>query len=261
MSTQTVARQPFDIPPVAEIVDSEAVDVSIALRKFDERSANSTHIHLPAHTAKAMEDWMQPAPLSSSLGRKGGALAIVALVHVVAVAVFAQMAPPTQERSTQPLQVVSIAAPLAEEDTPPPPPPQRLPEIALPVEPLIDIAITEPTNAITVAMRPVESTAPSRTSSVTAPKMVSSVDYIREPVAKYPAAARALKQRGVVTLRALIDQTGHAREVNVHQSSGFRLLDDTARQAVLKALFKPYTENGLSIPVYVLIPIEFGTAS
>jgi periplasmic protein TonB len=261
MSSQIVARHSLDIPPVANFVDSIAASTSAALRKFDERSANSTHIDLPSQTVEALEHWMHPPAQSSSLSRKGGALAIVALVHVVAVVVLAQMSPPTHETASQPLQVVSIAAPQIEEDAPPPPPQPRLPEIALPVEPMIDIATPEPTNAITVAMRPTESTpAPTRTGATSEPKMVSTVEYIREPIAKYPPAARALKQRGIVMLRALIDHTGHAREVDVHRSSGYRLLDDTARQAVLKALFKPYSENGHSIPVYVLIPIEFGAA-
>jgi protein TonB len=78
-------------------------------------------------------------------------------------------------------------------------------------------------------------------------------------LAKYPSAARALKQRGIVTLRALIDVGGHAAEVNVYRSSGYKLLDDAARDAALNAQYKPYTENGRAVPVYVLIPIEFGS--
>jgi protein TonB len=58
----------------------------------------------------------------------------------------------------------------------------------------------------------------------------------------------------------LVDADGHAREVSLQRTSGYRTLDDAARTAVLNALFKPYTENGQSLPVYVLVPIEFGAA-
>ena len=146
----------------------------------------------------------------------------------------------------------------------PPPPIQlpRLPTFDLPVEPvIIDIAAEPDTTAITVAARPSEPVASAATPAVGTPKTVSSVEYIREPVVKYPQAARVLKQRGVVTLRALIDIEGLAREVDVQTSSGFRVLDDAARTAVLNALFKPYIESGHALPVYVFIPIEFGLAS
>jgi protein TonB len=137
-----------------------------------------------------------------------------------------------------------------------------MPEFELPAVPEIEIEVAvADSNAITVAAMPVASAAASPTiASVTTPKLVSEVEYVREPVAKYPAAARTMKQSGVVTLRVLIDASGRAREVNVHRSSGYKLLDDAARKAVLSALFKPYTENGSAQPVYVLIPIEFGTA-
>lgn len=260
MSSRPAVLRPLTTPPIADVVDSIAESASAKLRAFDEHSANSTHIDLPAQKANSFEALLQPASQPSSIGRKAGALAIVAVVHIVAVVVLAQMAPQFHEAPATPLQVVMIDAPLAARDTPPPPPPkQLLPELAQPVEPVINIATPEPVNAISVAVRPNDAT-PTTSGSTSAPKMVSSVEYVREPIAKYPAAARALKQRGTVTLRALIDHTGHAREVDVHRSSGFRLLDDTARQAVLRALFKPYSENGHSIPVYVLIPIEFGAA-
>jgi protein TonB len=135
-----------------------------------------------------------------------------------------------------------------------------MPTLDLPVVP-VDIEIAAPEAvSIAVTSQPAEpAAAPS--AAVGTPKTVSSVEYIREPTVKYPPAARALKQRGTVTVRALIDVNGTAREVNVLRSSNFRLLDDAARTAVLNALFKPYVENGHALPVYVLIPIEFGAAA
>jgi protein TonB len=137
----------------------------------------------------------------------------------------------------------------------------RMPTFDLPVEPVV-IDIADPdTTAITVTTRPIEPASAAATAAVGTPKTVSSVEYIREPLVKYPQAARVLKQRGTVTLRALIDVEGTAREVDVQTTSGYRVLDDAARAAVLNALFKPYIEGGHALPVYVFIPIEFGLAS
>jgi protein TonB len=185
--------------------------------------------------------------------------AFVVLVHVVALYVFSHMPPQVTPTVAQPIEVVMLSAPESKDVPPPPVPLPRLPAFDLPVVPVVIEIATPDTTSITVATRPAEPVV--ATTVIGTPKTVSSVEYIREPAVKYPPAARALKQRGTVTLRALIDVDGRAREVDVHRSSNFRTLDDAARTAVLNALFKPYVENGHAMPVYVFIPIEFGAAA
>jgi protein TonB len=248
---------------VAGLIESPIERASPTAVKFEREPSNSKRDE-PLEIAAPLSEistWIQATSTqSSSPIRKGGTFVLVVLAHALLLYALSRIAPEVSDESPPPLQVISIEAPQAARDAPPPPIPlQRVPIVDVPIEPVIDIAVVE-SNAITVAPSQVEPVAPTP-SSIGAPKIVSTVEYIREPIAKYPAAARSLKQRGTVTLRALIDATGHAREVNVHNSSGFRLLDDTARTAVLNALFKPYMENGQSIPVYVFIPIEFGASS
>jgi protein TonB len=183
---------------------------------------------------------------------------LVVLVHGLAAYALTHLPPQVRDYVAQPLQVAVLATPQRTDETPLPPPtipPQS--NIALPVEPIFLIA-AEPATAITITVesRPVEPT----TSDAAIPKVVSTVEYVREPQPKYPPSARALKQRGTVMLRVLVDADGHAKEVSLHRTSGYRALDDAARTAVLNALFKPYTENGQSLPVYVFVPIEFGAA-
>ena len=62
-------------------------------------------------------------------------------------------------------------------------------------------------------------------------------------------------------LRVLIDIDGRALRVEVEESSGFERLDAEARNAVQRARFKPWTENGRARQAVVLVPIEFGLAS
>lgn len=262
MSTQTAVRQRIVIPPtIAEMVGSLTEDATATVVAFDRRRAraNDETSAPAANTIQSTHTWSHPTRIeSTSRAGKSGILIAVALLHVTGFYALTQIKSPVRKAVAAPLLVVTIAEPQNQTVVPPPPVPhQYVPEFVAPVEPVIVIASAE-TNAITVAAKPTETTAtPVATNG--APKIVSSVEYVREPAAKYPSAARALKQRGTVMLRALIDITGHAQEVNVHRSSGHRLLDDAARNAVLTALFKPYTENGHTLPVYVFIPIEFGT--
>ena len=53
------------------------------------------------------------------------------------------------------------------------------------------------------------------------------------------------------------DERGDPLKLELHQSSGFVRLDESAVSAIRGARFKPYTENGEPRAVWVLIPIVF----
>ena len=69
--------------------------------------------------------------------------------------------------------------------------------------------------------------------------------------------ARRMGESGVVMLRVLIGEKGQAEQVTIQKSSGSEKLDEAGRQAVMRALYKPYIEDGKAIPVYALVPINF----
>jgi protein TonB len=69
--------------------------------------------------------------------------------------------------------------------------------------------------------------------------------------------AKRMGETGTVMLRVLIGEKGNAEQVIVHKTSGSTNLDEAGRQAVLRALYKPFIEDGKAVPVYVLIPINF----
>lgn len=90
-----------------------------------------------------------------------------------------------------------------------------------------------------------------------APPMVEEIDYVRPPAPVYPRESQRSRERGTVLLRVLVDALGHPAQIQIERSSGYARLDDAARAAVQKALFRPHEVNGVAQPAQVLIPIEF----
>jgi protein TonB len=73
----------------------------------------------------------------------------------------------------------------------------------------------------------------------------------------YPSESSRRHERGTVVLRVLVDALGRPAQIQLERSSGYARLDAAARDAVQKALFRPYEVNGVAQPAQVLIPIEF----
>lgn len=73
----------------------------------------------------------------------------------------------------------------------------------------------------------------------------------------YPRAAIRRHAQGTVLLHVLVGADGVAQQVELSRSSGHRDLDDAAREAVRKARFRPVLENGVAVPAWGLVPIEF----
>jgi protein TonB len=86
---------------------------------------------------------------------------------------------------------------------------------------------------------------------------IQEVDVLREPAPPYPRAARQARLQGKVLLWVQIDEEGRPRQVRVYQSSGHEQLDREGREAVARALFKPYSRNGRPQAATFLFPVEF----
>jgi protein TonB len=127
-----------------------------------------------------------------------------------------------------------------------------------PTLPVIDIPVAqeESAHAITVPVTTAPPPPPAPASATTV-KLVASVEYLREPVPRYPAQSRKLREQGLVVLRVLIDERGTACDVAIENSSGHQRLDQAARDAIARAEFRPYIEDGVARRAMVLIPIEF----
>lgn len=64
-------------------------------------------------------------------------------------------------------------------------------------------------------------------------------------------------EEGKVLMRVLVNDKGRPERVDVQTSSGSPRLDEAAKQAVMRAVFKPHIEAGRPVPVYAIIPIKF----
>jgi periplasmic protein TonB len=128
---------------------------------------------------------------------------------------------------------------------------------SVPQMPVIETAVPPPVTdrAITVAVQSPPPPAPLQGGGE--PKLISAVEYVREPAPRYPPQSRRLKEQGLVVLRVLIDERGNACNIEIENSSGYARLDHAAREAVSRAAFRPYIEGGAPRRALVLIPIEF----
>lgn len=123
-----------------------------------------------------------------------------------------------------------------------------------PVIPVVNIAPSE--SAITVP--PAESrlshtqefaapAPPAPPAAPAQPKTVSGIEYIQPPKLEYPAISRRMGEAGKVALRVLVNEKGRAEKVEIEKSSGYSRLDEAAKQALLRAQFKPYLEDGKAL--------------
>lgn len=74
------------------------------------------------------------------------------------------------------------------------------------------------------------------------PAAPDAVFHNRPP--EYPAAAARARQQGAVIVVVHVSPSGHAASVDVVQSSGYALLDQAARDAVLRWRFLPAVRDG-----------------
>ncbi|MBE9610627.1 energy transducer TonB [Chitinilyticum piscinae] len=68
--------------------------------------------------------------------------------------------------------------------------------------------------------------------------------YLQNPPPDYPPEARRNGEEGSVVLRVEVNAQGRPENVGFRQRSGYRRLDEAARQAVLRWRFIPAQRNG-----------------
>ncbi|MDB5794946.1 MAG: TonB family protein [Noviherbaspirillum sp.] len=90
------------------------------------------------------------------------------------------------------------------------------------------------------------------------PKTVTSgIEYIQPPRPDYPPASRRSGEEGRAVLRVLVNEHGRPQRIEVQKSSGYERLDEAARQAASRAVFKPFMEDGKAVAAYAIVPVNF----
>lgn len=90
------------------------------------------------------------------------------------------------------------------------------------------------------------------------PRRIVRPDYLNgPPMPVYPQSARSRRQQGQVIVRVVISSVGQPISIDLQQTSGFDALDRAAIDAVRRAQFRPYAENGVPLDALVDIPFDF----
>lgn len=98
---------------------------------------------------------------------------------------------------------------------------------------------------------PAPAAAPARTSASDASYAASN----RKP--PYPRLSRSNEEQGTVVLRVLVKADGTAGAVEIKNSSGYPLLDESARSTVQGWRFKPATADGRPVAEWYQLAIPF----
>ncbi len=197
-------------------------------------------------------------------------MATVVLAHAILFyAVYSGMLTRMVDAAIPHAVMVTFVAPV---QAPPPAAPKVVPmaQIAPPAMPFVPVpvvqVVVQQSNAISashtpppVVPAPVQAVAaPAPAPVASAPKTITSgVDFIQAPQPVYPQMSKRMGEQGKVVLRILVNEKGLPSQVQVQSSSGSSRLDEAGRQAVLRALFKPYIEDGRPVSVYVIFPLNF----
>lgn len=174
----------------------------------------------------------------------------------------------------RPTAVTPIVTPPAPQVTPPKPRKAPTPRKTVAVSKPVPAAVAAPApHAISAPQPPAaadtpsvaqEASAPAAAPAVAAqaapaqPKTISiGVEYLQPPQPRYPPLSRRMGEEGRAIVRVLVSAQGLPERAEIRTSSGSARLDEAARQAVMRAQFRPHIENGQAVAVFVIVPIRF----
>lgn len=194
-------------------------------------------------------------------------MAAVAAVHLaIGWAIIQPTELPITKAEIPPMTVEFYRPPVEQPPEPPqpkeePPPPEPVVEKPKPVikkevpkpiekqpepEPAVqEVAVVEP------APEPPPPPAPVLT------KASADAGYLRNPAPRYPDFAQAQGWEGTVILNVHVLANGKPKAVEIKQSSGRKVLDDSAVQAVKRWSFVPATLGDTAVESWVEVPIDF----
>lgn len=220
--------------------------------------------------------YIQPNQHSNS--RVAGLIGVVVFHAVMGYALVNGLARKIVEVVAPPLEtkIIEEIKPPPQEQPPPPPPPPKLaappppyippPEIQVQV-PQVAPAITavtrvkppQPIPAPGTRVEPAPKPAPKpkpvpRPAPVYKPPVVDA-GACEKPA--YPMASLRRQESGIVLLAFLIDVNGTAIESKVERSSGFRRLDEAARNALALCKFTPANTDGKPQQAWAKIEYEW----
>ena len=196
-------------------------------------------------------------------GKKLWGIGVVVLLHVLIVyALITGLASKVVEVVRQPVEakiIEEVKPPVLKEAPPPLPKPKLAAPPPPPFIPPPEMRVQTPppqntiTNVTTVKPETPVVPPPQPAAPVPPPQSVANAAPVRTPAVvdagncekpKYPRKSERLEEQGSVVLQFLIGVDGRVVESKVEKSSGYRDLDNAARNALSLCRFKPATLDG-----------------
>ncbi len=88
-------------------------------------------------------------------------------------------------------------------------------------------------------------------------EVITEPALIRNPPPPYPQEARRRGWEGVVLLRVGITREGRVADIAISQSSGYAILDESARRTVQRWRFTPARRLGVPVATTIELPVRF----
>lgn len=120
-----------------------------------------------------------------------------------------------------------------------------------------DESVVESKSPVQDGPPPVTKTDIAPTPTATGALMHVTPRYRRNPAPVYPMTARRQGWEGVVVLEVVVDRNGKPESVDLKDSSGHAVLDESARKAVQTWRFMPAMMGSLPVSSMVLVPVRF----
>jgi protein TonB len=198
------------------------------------------------------------APRKNNVGTLVLTLLGVGVIHVaLGWYVYSQPEPQITSAEIPPMTVEFYRPPVEQpqppqpKDEPPPPVPEPVVEKPKPVVKAVE-KIPEPVAQVVV---PEPTPTPPPTPVLT--KAHADAGYLRNPAPRYPEFAQDKGWEGTVLLNVHVLPNGKPKAVEIKQSSGRKILDDSAIQAVKRWSFVPAKLGDIPTESWVEVPIDF----
>jgi len=101
------------------------------------------------------------------------------------------------------------------------------------------------------------SNAVAETSQIIMTKPLFDTAYLHNPAPIYPAHAKRRGIEGTVMLDVAVDSSGVAKHIIIAKTSGFTMLDESAKDAVSHWKFVPAKRGSETVEARVIVPVEF----
>lgn len=187
-----------------------------------------------------------------------GLISVLVLHAVLGYALVTGLARKIVEVVQAPLETKILEEIKPPVEKPPPPPPPKLAAPPPPFIPAPEVRIDTPPQLANTIMA-VSSVKPAVEAPVPRPvvatraRTAAVVDARNCSKPEYPAASVRAQETGLVVLQFLIGADGTAIDSKVDKTSGFRRLDEAARNALSLCKFKPGTEDGKPVQSWARI--------